>query len=478
MDGDRRLTWGAFDDEVARLASVLSGRSVSRGDRVALVLANSLENLLIQTAVLRLGAIVVPVNTRLAVPEIAHVLDDCEPLLVVADAAHTDQVSAAVAELGRAPARCDDVGLRADAAGAAATTVVAARESDDAFITYTSGTTGRPKGVLIDHHRAVWAALAQVLSMGLRDGERYLHLSPLYHSGGVVYANVVTMLAGTHVVERGFDPARTIGMIERERITTFLGVPTMYQQLLRQPGLSGRDLSSWRTGIFGAAPMPARAVERMLAVFPHVALFQLCGQTEAGPVGLYSTTAQIRERPDSTGHQTQPGLEMRVVTSDGLDAAPGESGEMLFRGESVMKGYWRNPEATVDAVRDGWLHTGDVVRRDPDGALVLVDRLRDVIITGGQNVYSAEVEAAVARHRAVRECAVVARPHQEYGSTVVAVVALEDGARLTLEELRSHCAPLIAHYKVPRALYVAELPRNAAGKVRKDLVRAFVGERA
>jgi len=462
---DQRWTWAETEELVARVAGVLRARGLQHGDRFAVMAGNAPEHLVAQWAALRLGAIVVPVSARSAPPELAHVLCDSGSRLLFVDA----DTAGVAASAGAPSVPLGDL-VEAAREGWAPVTEDQAAEGDDAFITYTSATTGAPKGVLVDHHRAVFAALAQNASMGLRDGERYLHLSPFHHSGGVVYANAVTLLGGTHVLGGAFEPGATLAVIEREEITCLLGVPTVYQLLLRHPDLAKRDLTSWRTAIFGGASMPGTTVTELLTRLPELELFQLCGQTESGPVGLFSTTAQLRTRPDSTGHQPQPFLEHRVVDLDGVDVSPGVVGELLFRGESVMKGYWGRPEATAEALRGGWLHTGDLVRVDGDGAMVLVDRLKDLIITGGQNVYSAEVEAALHAHPDVEDCAVVGEPHPDYGATVVAVVAVRDGATLTLSQVREHCAGLLAHYKIPRRLVLRPVPRNATGKLQKHLL--------
>ncbi|MFJ9390480.1 class I adenylate-forming enzyme family protein [Nocardioides sp. NPDC101246] len=472
--GKDRLTWEEVSLRARQLATVLSKQGVEHGDRVAIVATNSGPYILAEYATLLLGAIVVPVNAKLTAPEIAVILEDCEPVLVLTDDTTSAPVAAARNETTR---DCVVLALALDDAIASAHQTDPidgdrATESDDAFITYTSGTTGRPKGVLADHHRALWAGLAQMASIGLRDGDRYLHLSPLYHSGGVVFTTVVTLLGGTHVLAGAFAPGPVLELIETEGITAFLGVPTMYQQLLRHPDFDDRDLGSLRVATFGAAAMPGETVEELLARLPAIDLYQLCGQTEAGPTGLFSTTAQVRERPDSTGHQSQPFLAHRLVALDGGPVGEGEVGEVLFQGEAVMKGYWRAPEATAETLTDGWLHTGDLFRRDPDGTLVLVDRRKDVIITGGQNVYSAEVERVVLTHPAVLDCAVIGRPHDEYGETIVAVAQLAAGTYLDLEELRAHCASSLARFKIPRELTVVDtVPRNAGGKLQKHRLR-------
>jgi fatty-acyl-CoA synthase len=223
--------------------------------------------------------------------------------------------------------------------------------------------------------------------------------------------------------------------------------------------------------------MPAAAVQQLVGALPHVEFMQLCGQTEGGPGGIYSTAAQVAERPDASGRQALPFTEVRIVDLEGRDVAPGEVGEMILRGESVMKEYWRQPEATADTLRDGWLHTGDLTRVDPDGYLTVVDRLKDLIITGGRNVYSVEVEGALAAHPDVADCAVVARPHPDYGESIVAVVTPREGAQLTLEDVRAFLDGRIAEYKMPHDLVVGTVPRNPSGKILKHRLRdAVLGE--
>ncbi|KAA9160503.1 long-chain fatty acid--CoA ligase [Amycolatopsis acidicola] len=474
---ERRWTWRELDDDAARTAARLRKAGLGKGDRFAIVAGNRAETVVAFFAAARLGAIVVPVNARLAAPEIAHILADAGPVAIASapelDAVVDEAVTAARAKLARFSLGAGGEHPDPTVAGTEEEPVYQdfAAESDDALILYTSGTTGRPKGVLLDHHRAIWAALAQVVSLGLRDGERYLHLPPLYHAGGVVFLNAITLLGGTHVLIPAFDPGVAATTIERERISAMLGVPTMYQFLLRHPGIDRYDLSSWRTGIFGAAPMPAETVRQLLARFPGVTFFQQCGQTEAGPTGLYSTYEQIQSRPDSSGHLAQPFVEARLVDENGADVAPGEVGELVLRGEPVMKGYWHQPEATAEAFRGGWLHTGDLMHLHEDGAMRLVDRLKDVIITGGRNVYSAEVEQALASHPDVADCAVVGVRHPDWNETIVAVVTPVSGRAPTLESIREHCRARIADYKLPRELRLAEIPRTPSGKIQKHLIR-------
>lgn len=475
VDGLRRWTWADLEICIATAAATMHNAGLRKGDRLTVVCGNSAEFIIASHAASRLGLIVVPVNTRLAPPELAHILDDCDAALVAYGDGYDDLAESACALASSATPRALRNGARHpnvldDGSGGAIHEDLAV-ESDDAFILYTSGTTGRPKGVLLDHHRAVWAAMAQIASLGLRDGDRYLHLTPMYHSGGTTFVNTSTLLGGTHVIAGSFDPARTLDLVEQEKVSWLFGVPTMYQQILRQDTDRRRDLSSWRIGVFGAASMPAAAIEALLTAFPGVQIFQQCGQTEAGPTGIYSTTQQVRENPNSSGHVAQPFMEARVVDADGRDTDEDGVGELIFRGEAVMKGYWGNPAATEEVLHDGWLRTGDLMRVGTDGSAALVDRLKDVVITGGRNVYSAEVEQAISCHPDVSDVAVVGESDPEWGATVVAVVTPVADAALTEADIQTFCRQRIADFKVPRRVVFAVVPRNGAGKVQKQRLR-------
>ncbi len=487
--GDRRLTYRELDGEVDRVAAELRARGVAKGERLALMGTNSDRFVIAYYAAHRLGAVLVPINPASAAPELDHLLRDSGAATLV----FAPAVSRTVADAARAGLpdglrllstgpldHPDDAGapdLFAAAAQRPAEPVEAdIAESDDAQILYTSGTTGKPKGALFDQYRMLWETAAFIATVGLRDGDRMLHVAPLYHSAELNLMLTPGMFLGaTHVVHESFDPAAVLDTLERERITMFFGVPTMYQFLTRIPGAGGRDLRAWRTGMFGAAPMPATAVRALVETFPGVEFMQLCGQTEGGPGGILSTHEQTVARPDASGRQALITMEVRVVDGEGRDVKAGEVGEMLLRGPTCMKEYWNKPEATAQTMRGGWVHTGDLTRVDADGYMTVVDRTKDMIITGGRNVYSVEVENAVAAHPSVADCAVVARPHPEYGESIVAAVTLAEGAELTLDELRGFCGDRIAHYKVPHDLVVLDaIPRNPSGKILKREVRGMV----
>jgi len=479
--GDRRCSYTELDAEVDRVAGVLAAHGIAKGDRLVLMATNSDRFVVAFYAAHRLGAIFVPINPESAAPELDYLIRDSGAAALVFDAAVAPTVHRAIdnglPETLRTFAMSEVEGFPDLFALAAAyegpTVDVSTDEWDDAQILYTSGTTGAPKGALFDHHRQLWVGMVVMATAGLRDGDRLLHVAPLYHSAELCMLIIPgTLVGATHVVQSGFDPAAVADALERERITLFFGVPAMYQFLLRVPDLAQRDLSAWRTGIFGAAPMPSSTVEQLITTLPKVEFMQACGQTEAGPGGIFANHDQVRERPDASGRQPLPMTERRVIDLDGNDVTPGEVGELLLRGETVMKGYWNKPEATAETIVDGWLHTGDLARLDADGYMTLVDRLKDMIITGGRNVYSIEVENAVAAHSDILDCAVIARPHPEYGESIVAVAVLNEGATLTLDALRESCAERIASYKLPHDLVITEqIPRNPSGKILKRELR-------
>lgn len=479
---DRRYTYAELDAEVDQVAAALAGLGLAKGERFALMAPNSDRFVIAFYAALRLGAVFVPVNPASAPPELEYLLGDSGAAFLVFDPAVAVTVGKAegagmlrnvrhVLSLGPDHTHQDLLSLAKTVDASPVEDVVS--ESDDALILYTSGTTGKPKGALFDHHRALWVTVNFIATCGMRLGDRILHIAPLYHAADLVGLLISgTFLGAGHVVLQGFEPVAVLDALEKEQITAFFGVPTMFQFLLRVPGVADRDLSAWRIGIFGAAPMPASVVEQLVEVFPAVEFMQVCGQTEAGPGGIYVTSDEVRARPDANGRRALPLTEMRLVDPDDRDVATGAVGELVLRGETVMKGYWNKPAETAETLRGGWLHTGDLARADGDGYVVLVDRLKDLIITGGRNVYSVEVEVALAGHPGVADCAVIARPHPEYGESIIAVVTPREGVTLTLEDVCGFCTDKIASYKIPHDLIIAAIPRSASGKILKHELRA------
>ncbi|MEC3975757.1 class I adenylate-forming enzyme family protein [Amycolatopsis sp. H20-H5] len=470
--GDRRRTYRELHRDVEAAAAALAARGIAPGDRVLLMSPNSDTFVIAAYAALRTGAILVPANPRNAPPELAHLITDSGAAAVLYAAEVAEVAATGVEQAGTSPLLLSLDELSALATEDHPQLAHLPAESDDALLVYTSGTTGSPKGALFDHHRSLWCAVNMATTTGYRDGDRTLHVAPLYHAAQlclVLFAG--TGLAMTHVVAPAFDPVVVADLMARERVSVFFGVPTMYQFLLRLPDFADRDLSAWRIGMFGAAPMPPDTARALAKTLPGVNLYQLCGQTEAGPGGIYAGPEDIHARPDASGRYALPNTECRVVTTDGTEVNPGQVGELILRGETIMKGYWNQPAATAETIRDGWLHTGDLARRDADGYITLVDRLKDMIITGGRNVYSVEVEGALAGHPDVLDIAVIGIPHPDYGESILAVVVPADGAHPTLESLRAWARERIADYKAPHALVVHAIPRNPSGKIQKHLLR-------
>lgn len=477
--GGRRRTYRELHQEVENTAAALVAHRLAPADRVLLVSPNSDAFVVATYAVLRAGAILVPGNPRNAPPEIAHLITDSGASTVLYAPEQAEMVTQGIDVAGTATRALSLSELADLATGDHPPVGHVVRELDDALLLYTSGTTGAAKGALFDHHQALWVGVNMAGVAGYRDGDRTLHVAPLYHAAQLslmLFAG--TLLSMTHVVLPGFDPAAVADVMAKERISVFFGVPTMYQFLMRLPDLADRDLSAWRVGLFGAAPMPADTVRKLAEALPGVLLFQLCGQTEAGPGGIYAGPADVAARPDASGRYALPLTEARVVTEDGIDVAPGDVGELVLRGETVMKGYWNRPEATAETIRDGWLHTGDLAVKDADGYVTLVDRMKDMIITGGRNVYSVEVENALAGHPDILDVAVIGVPNPDYGESILAVVEPVEGADPTIESLRAWTKRLIADYKAPHAVVIHPIPRNPSGKAQKNVLRAQIAEQS
>lgn len=477
--GDRERTYREFDAEIDSYAHALLSLGIEKGDRVAVISPNSDRFLLALYAAYRIGAIAVPLNPRATARELQYLLTD-SGASVLLFAGDTVGAIRGLAQLDEQPST--RILSLEDASGfenfdelaqtmPAGAPDVEVAEDDDCMILYTSGTTGLPKGALFDHHRMLWVGNA-MSGLGMNSFDRNLHVAPMYHCAELVLFVLAGFSMGTtHVVLPAFEPKAVADALEKYRITVFLGVPTMFQLMLTLPDLAERDLSAWRLGFFGAAPMPPTAAAKLVETLPHVGFFQLCGQTEGGPTGIYSTPEEVKARPDATGRWAITNAEVRLVDPDGNDVAVGETGEMIVRGETIMKGYWNKPEATAATIRDGWLHSGDLAVRDEDGFITIVDRLKDMIITGGRNVYSVEVENALAGHPDVLDVAIVSRLDDTFGETIVAVVTPVQGRTVTLEGLREFAAEYISDYKLPRDLIVREIPRNPSGKILKHVLR-------
>jgi len=476
--GGRRQTWERLHRRVLRLAGALAGRGVHKGDRVALFLENCDQFVEIYLALARLGAVGVPVNFRLTGPELAFCLQNSGSRVLFHGGRLRETVAAVRGDLPLVELYVEvgpDGGPYEEfLAGGDEPPPVTVREDDPNLILYTSGTTGRPKGAVLSHANSLWNALNMVIECGFRHEDRYIVVPPLYHSAALncwLLAHV--FLGATAVVETAFQPATLPRRLVEERITSLFLVPAMYNALLTQTG--GCDLSGVRIAATGASVMPVGLKEKVQGLFPAAGLIDVYGLTEAGPGVTILKPADALRKAGSVGRPLVT-LEVRLVDDSGRDVPAGEVGEIIVRGPTVMQGYHGLPEASAQALRDGWLYTGDLARSDEEGYLYLVDRKKDMVNSGGENVYPAEVEAVLLQHPGILEAAVIGVPDSRWGEAVCAVVVPRPGVELGEAEITAFAADRLAGFKKPRrVVFTGALPRNPSGKVLKTVLRDRYG---
>lgn len=485
--GDIRRTYSELDERVSRLAAALAARGVNRGDRVAVLGFNTLETVEAFLATIRLGAVCVPINFRLAADEIAYVLSDSGTSIAVVDAALAETMAKAREQL--APIGCLVVGGDAESAGTGAEDYERAlneaspslrerevTQDDPAFIMYTSGTTGRPKGAVLTHYNLLMHAFSNMAHLGAPTDDRvWLAAAPLFHIAGLSGMLPNLLLAGRTVLlpSGRFDPAATVELLERERVSSCFLVPAQWQAICALPDIAERDLSALRRITWGAAPASTTLLRTIIDTFPQAEVTTAFGQTECSPVTTVLRGEDAIRKIGSVGTPLL-NVETRVVDEEMNEVPRGQIGEIVYRGPTVMREYWNKPDETAEAFRGGWFHSGDLVHEDSDGYYYVVDRKKDMIISGGENIYCAEVEDALAAHPDIGEVAVIGIPHDKWGETPLAVLApLGRDAAPSARELQSWCADRLARYKHPRSLAVVDaLPRNPSGKVLKTQLRA------
>ncbi|MFK4087733.1 long-chain fatty acid--CoA ligase [Kribbella sp. NPDC020789] len=475
---DRRRTFREVAERVARLAGALQGLGVGPGDRVGILALNSDRYGEYLLAVPWAGAVLNPVNIRWSRAEIAYSLADCDTRVLFVDDAFVPMVPdlrgpATVIHLGDGDA--PDGMLSYEALIAGAQPVPDARRGGDllAGIFYTGGTTGFPKGVMLTHTNLAtsWLGSSATGCMPTRDSWA-LHCAPMFHLAALAVWGAALLAGGRHVYVPSFEPQLVFEAIATHGVTDVLVVPTMIRLLVDDPAIGDYDLTSLHAVLYGASPIPAAVLERAMKALPGVTFTQAYGLTETAPIVTILTPADHQDGLLRSAGQSAPHSELRIVDAAGNEVPPATIGEITVRGDHVMVGYWDKPAETAVALRDGWLYTGDAGYLDDHGYLYVVDRLKDMIVTGGENVYSAEVENAVARHPAVAQCAVIGVPDPDWGERVHAVVVPQPGEAPTLADLRDHTKTLIAGYKAPRSLELVEaLPVSGTGKVLKRELR-------
>jgi fatty-acyl-CoA synthase len=485
------ITYAELDQRADRAASALAAAGVGPGDRVALLQSNRIEFVEAMAGIHRLGAIAVPMNFRLVAAEVAYILGDSGARVVIADTERAAIAAAAAVTVGTGSVRVfvvgeDEAGAGGETWAAAldraaartppltAATVAAWAPTAPAVLTYTSGTTGRPKGAVLTYLNLLMVTISN-LQTGLNDGDDTVVLAspPLFHIAGVCLVLPTLFLGQTVVLGSGatFDPAATLDLVEAEGVTSLFLVPTQWQAVCRQPDLDRRHLPI-RVMSWGASPALPSTLRAMTAAFPGVPNIAFFGQTEMTGTTCALGGDDAERKFGSVGHPLSF-VDARVVDEEMNDVTAGVVGEIVYRGPTTMAGYWNNPGATADALRGGWFHSGDLVRRDDEGFTYVVDRTKDMIISGGENIYSSEVEQAIDGHPKVREVAVVGVRHPRWVETPLAVIAPTDpDDPPTAAEINSWLSGRLAAYKRPGALRVVDaLPRNASGKVLKTALR-------
>ncbi len=485
--GNRQRTYREFGDRVARLAGALQKLGMQVGDRVAMLSLNSDRYLEYQMAVPWGGGVMNPCNIRWSAAEILYSLDDSGSSILLVDETFRQLVeqfrrdSSTLREVvycgdGDVPAGMQ--GYEALLAAAVPVSDAARRGEDLAGIFYTGGTTGFPKGVMLSHTNLCSSALALHAERLAAPGGTYLHAAPMFHLADMGFSMVHWIEGNTHAVVPAFNPELVLDTLERDRVTHVLLVPTMIQMLVDHPAMKkARDLSALQTIVYGASPISEAVLDRALAALPGVGFVQAYGMTELAPLAAvnpayYHTVEGRKQGKLRSAGRAGYCIELNIVDDQGREVPRGTVGEVAVRGPNVMQGYWNKPEQTAAAVRDGWMHTGDGAWMDEDGFIFIADRLKDMIISGGENVYSAEVENALAQHPAVTACAVIGIPSEQWGETVHAVVVRKPGQEVSVDDLIAHCKSLIAGYKCPRSVTFADaLPVSGAGKVLKTKLR-------
>lgn len=492
VDGDREYTYRTFAERTHRLANALVDLGIAPGDRVSFLTYNTHHLLEAYYGVLEAGAVLNPINIRLAPHEIAYILDHAGAKVVAFQHDFRPLIEAIAPQLTSRPRFIVMEGVTGGVATHDYESLLAGGspqprhpqidENATAELFYTSGTTGLPKGVALSHRALYLHSLFAEIAIGFEEEDVVLHVVPLFHVNGWGVPHFLTLVGGRHVMLRRFEPTALMEQVQRHRVTRLLGVPAIFNALLHHHERANYDLSSLRQLIIGGAPASPSLVNALEDTFGIEAIVGY-GLTETSPILTLARPrrwlteaeppARRRERQAMTGWPL-PGVSLRVVDPEGNDVRPdGEQiGEIVVRGNSVMQGYYRDPDATGVAVRDGWLRTGDMATLDDAGYVLIKDRAKDVIIRGGENMSSVEIENALAEHPAVLEVAVVAAPDERFGEAPIALVVLKPGATATEKELRAHCRSRLARYKVPREIHLRDsLPKGGTGKILKSELR-------
>ena len=491
--GKRRWSYREFDERVHRLSRTLTDGGIRKDDKVALLLPNCHYFLESYYGVTQIGAVSVPMNYRLSPQDIAFILEDSESKILIADPMFDKQVApirnqirgvrilwTGEEKVSRGSQDSSyEVGL--EKAAPARMDAVSLSEEDVAQIYYTSGTTGRPKGVMLSHKNVSVHALGTIAELHLTDRDVWVHVAPLFHLADAWATWAITWAGGTHVLVREFDPRVVFETIQNEKVTITNLIPTMLNLMVKHPDVGSYDYRSLRVLLSGGSPIAPEVVRRIVETF-KCDYIQTYGMTETSP---YLTLSILKDHLKALPYEDQLrfkaktgrefiGVELRVVNDRGEEVQKDEKevGEIIVKGDIVTRGYWKLPEETRKGIKEGWLYTGDLAVMDEEGYVTIVDRKKDMILTGGENVYSTEVENVLYMHPAILECAVVGVPDEKWGEVVRGVVVLRPGHQATEQEIVEFCKDHMAHYKAPKSIdFMDALPRTGSGKIHKKNLR-------
>jgi acyl-CoA synthetase (AMP-forming)/AMP-acid ligase II len=483
ISGDNRFSYTSFNERVNRLAHAMGRHGIQKGDRVALMFFNTHHFAEVYFATLKLGAIATPVNFRFVGPEIEYVSNNsgCRIFFFAAELQETViNVSPNLQTIEHFVGV--DTGKEGFAhdyeaflcSGEPGEPAVEIQEHDPCQLMYTSGTTGKPKGALISHGNIFWNVMNTIFLREHKEGEISLIIGPLYHTAALNnHFTAQVALGGTSIMIPKFDPEVVLRYIDKEKATVISGSPAMFNLLLQHPTLGQFDTRSITKCTAGAAILPMEIKRHLLEIFPEAnGVYDLYGCTEASPT-ITTLKGKDSFRKHGSVGLPAPFLQARVVDEDGIPLPPDQVGELVCRGPNVMKCYYKDPEATREAIKDGWLYTGDLATLDEEGYFYIVDRKKDMIVSGGENIYPREIEEVLMQHRTITDVAVVGVPHEVWGETVKAFVVPKEGERITEEEVIDFCKKHLASYKKPtQVAFVSSIPRNPSGKALKRLLRS------
>jgi len=485
----KRFSFEEFNQRINSLANALISLGMQEQDKVAVILDNCHQYVELYCGVPKGGGVTVPLNTSLSPPEMAYIINNAEAKILVFGEKFAPTIDSIRSELSSVETL---IGVGTSAHGAKDYEQIVAdspstepevnlEEDDIAYLLYSSGTTGLPKGIMVTHRSMIESAVNYVLGCDLRHEDIGLAVTPLFWGASPIIVFIPQFyVGGTVIITDDFSPETVLGLIQRERVSTSIMTPPMITAILEHPQLSNYDTSSLRHVWFGGVPMPLESLKSALKTIGNV-FFQVYGMIELTPLSMVVPDEQIIEGPPdkvkrlaSCGRES-PNVETRVVNDDGQDVAPGEVGEVIGRGDNMMKGYWRMPQATEEMLRDGYLHTGDLATVDEDGYIYLVGRKKDLITSGGRTIYPAEIEEVIYQHPDVIETAVIGVPDERLGESIKAVIMIRKEGKVTEAEIIKFCQQRLPEYAHPKSVaFVEQLPRNPAGKVlRKALQEKY-----